>query len=154
MKLCTSGLTWDIIYSKFAGFLGFLYMPYYPTPQDGRIVESWTRAGIGAERIASRLGVTVETLKQAFPLELGYTDEASLAAVAEVAYEMAISGKHPSMTKFWLEARGGWAPGQMAVAGEQRKPLTILIDPEAVEEAEFTEVEKTNVIELHPDSSD
>ena len=32
----------------------------------------------------------------------------AVAKVAQTAYQMAVSGKHPSMTMFWLKAREKW----------------------------------------------
>ena len=119
-------------------------MTYYPTSEAARTVEMWTRAGIGKERIAARLGVTVPTLEQHYPFELGYTDEESLAIVADVAFQMASSGKSPQMTKFWLETKGGWQAGFMSAGGPVRKPLEIIVDPEVVAEGEFEEVEEAD----------
>lgn len=115
-------------------------MAYFPTPADARIVQMWTRAGIGKERIAHRLGVSVSQLENSYPFELGYTDEESLAIVADVAFQMAVSGRHPQMTKFWLEVKGGWMPGNLTGGDGGKKPLQIVVDPSVIEEAEFTEV--------------
>lgn len=114
-------------------------MAYYPTPNDASIVERWTKAGIGVERIARRLGTTVKTVENTYPFELGFTQEESLAVVADVAYKMATSGKYPTMTKFWLEARGGWQTGQTAIAGGAQKPFQVILDKDAVD-AEFEDI--------------
>ena len=123
-------------------------MAHYPNPQAARTVEMWTRAGIGPERIARRLGITIRDLEKNYPFELGFTDEESLAVVADVAYQMATSGSHPTMTKFWLETRGGWQSGFQAHLGSQAKPLQIIVDPAAAIDAEFEEVEESNVVEI------
>ena len=126
-------------------------MPHYPTQQNARTVEMWTRAGIGPERIAARLGIPVDILRNNYPFELGFTDEESLAVVADTAYQMAICGKFPTMTRFWLEARGGWVPGRGMLAGQQAKPLQVIIDGDVVE-GEYEEMDSDdNVVELHPD---
>jgi hypothetical protein len=100
----------------------------------------WSRAGIGKERIAQRLGTTVRNVENCYPYELGYTDEESLAMVADVAFQMAVSGEHPTMTKFWLEVKGGWVPGMSAPGLGGKKPLQIIIDPSVAVEGEYEEV--------------
>lgn len=127
-------------------------MSFYPTPQQATIVETWTRAGIGKERIAKRLGISLNQLETSFPYELGYTDETALAIVADVAYQMAISGNHPTMTKWWMEVRGGWVAGAASASGAEKKPLQILLDPSEVIEGVYEEMEESNVVDIEPSS--
>lgn len=123
-------------------------MTHYPNPQSARTVEMWTRAGIGPERVARRLGITVKELERNYPFELGFTDEESLAVVADVAYQMAISGTSPVMTKFWLETRGGWQTGFQGHLGSQSQPLQIILDPASAIDGEYEEVAESTVVEF------
>jgi len=125
-------------------------MSYHPTPEHARTVEMWTRAGIGKERVAKRLGIPVSTLENTFPFELGFSNEEGLAIVADVAYQMAVSGQNAVMTKFWLETKGGWQAGFMGMAGKEQTPLQIILDPSVVVEGNFEEVEESNIVELDP----
>lgn len=85
-------------------------MPYYPNPNDAERVRSFVRAGIlDPERIAKHLRCSADDVSRCYPFELELTDEESLAAVADVAYDMATCGKFPHMTIFWLSRRGGTA---------------------------------------------
>lgn len=127
-----------------------------PTDMDRNITLTWTRAGIAPERICKRLGCTKEQLVQAFPLELGYTDEEDLAMVAGTAFTMAISGENATMTKFWLEAKGGamWK-GESSGQGSGEGPLKIVMAegveqeelPNIVEDGEFTEVDDNETVD-------
>ncbi len=121
---------------------------YYPNDKDANIVTSWTRAGIGKERIANRLGCTVNQLEKTYPFELGYTDDTSLAIVADIAYQMASSGNHPTMTKWWLEVKGGWVAGGQGVGVNERKPLQILLDQDEILEGEYESMEDVEVLEI------
>lgn len=121
---------------------------YLRTTADANLVSRWQRAGIGPERIAKRVGVTKEVLENNFPFELGYTEEESLAVVADVAFQMATSGENASMTKFWLEARGGWRPGMGDVGAGQLEPLQLVLDGEVVKEEE--EAEDAVILEFTP----
>lgn len=126
-------------------------MAYYPTPEHARTVEQWTRAGIGKERIAQRIGISVNQLEASYPYELGFTNDQAVAIVADVAYQMAVSGTQPTMTKWWLEVRAGWVTGQGVLAGAGQKPLTIMLDSDEVIEGDFEEMEESNVVELNTD---
>jgi len=148
LKNCTSCPVYDII-DNVEGFFnhGNNMRTYYPTPKDANIVQMWTRAGIGPERICKRLGVTMNQLENSFPFELGYTEEESLAVVADVAYQMAVSGSYPTMTRFWLESRGGWSNEAKKLTGTPQTPFQVLIDSSVVE-GEFTEVVSNEVVEV------
>lgn len=77
-------------------------------------VHALARQGLNVEQIASRLGISKKTLERRLAedsdakdaLEMGraHADGAVIAA----AFEMAKSGKYPTMTQFWLRARCGW----------------------------------------------
>jgi hypothetical protein len=133
------------------GFLGFLAkMAYYPTPKDADTVTTWTRAGIGKERIAQRLGCSITDLERHYPFELGYTEDTALALVADVAFQMATSGQHPTMTKWWMEVRGGWLAGVNGNGAANHNPLQIVLDSDEVLEGDYETVGESNILELSP----
>jgi hypothetical protein len=67
--------------------------------------------GMPEEQIASTIGpkgIDPKTLRKHFRRELLLGATKANSKVAETAYQMAISGKSPVMTIFWLKCRGGW----------------------------------------------
>ena len=79
-----------------------------PTRQQLEEVEHAARAGLAQDAIAALLGVSESTLKRhcAEQLRLGFLH--CRAQVALVAFEMACTGMHPAMTRFWLRTYLGW----------------------------------------------
>jgi hypothetical protein len=67
--------------------------------------------GMPEEQIACTIGpkgIDPKTLRKHFRRELLLGATKANAKVAETAYQMAISGKCPAMTIFWMKCRGGW----------------------------------------------
>ena len=48
------------------------------------------------------------TLRKHFAAELAMGRQYQEARVAKTAYQMAVSGRNPAMTRFWLHTRAGW----------------------------------------------
>lgn len=77
-------------------------------------IEDLASKGLSVSKIAASLGVSKSTFDRRVSedenlkiiLEKGRAK--SLEQVASVAYEMAISGKFPAMTMFWLKCQGNW----------------------------------------------
>lgn len=88
------------------------------TEDQARQVEVLTRHGLRMEDIAELFGIGVATFKRiaardpmvADTLKKGRED--ANRKVLETAHRMAVSGKHPAMTIFWLKARMGWRETQ------------------------------------------
>ena len=78
-----------------------------PLEQRAAVTEA-ARRGLSQDLIAALLGVSESTLKRRCAREL--TDGALLAnaRVALAAFELAVSGEHEAMTRFWLRTRMGW----------------------------------------------
>ena len=103
--------------------------------EDYLTIERLSRSGINIESIAANLGFSKATLdrrlsedlkaKQA--LERGRTK--AIEAVSNTAFEMATSGKHPSMTMFWLKSRAGWRDKD-SNESSQNQNIEIVIDAE------------------------
>ncbi len=77
-------------------------------------IELLASKGLSVSKIAASLGISKSTFDRRVSeneelkiiLERGRAK--SLEQVASVAYEMAISGKYPAMTMFWLKCQGRW----------------------------------------------
>jgi len=67
-------------------------------------------AGLGMryEDIALTKGVCLETLKKYAGEMLERGKAKAKAQVMQSAFKMALSGKHPTMTTFWLKTQCGW----------------------------------------------
>jgi len=48
------------------------------------------------------------TVRKYFPHEIQHGLLIQNAKVAGTAYQLAVSGRDPAMTRWWLERRGGW----------------------------------------------
>jgi len=84
---------------------------FEPTAEQRKTVEVMAAYGIPEEQIASTTGpkgIDPKTLRKHFRRELLLGATKANSKVAETAYQMAISGKCPVMTIFWLKCRGGW----------------------------------------------
>jgi hypothetical protein len=70
--------------------------------------------GLSVERIAGYLGMSKSTLdrriseNEELKLAIEEGRSKSIQKIASKAYEMALSGKFPSMTMFWLKCRDRW----------------------------------------------
>jgi hypothetical protein len=82
---------------------------YEPTEKDRRMVELCAMGGIPQQEISSALGISPVTLRKYFREELDTAYVMANAKVVQTAFEMAVSGKSPAMTIFWLKARMGWS---------------------------------------------
>ena len=84
---------------------------FEPTAEQRKTVEIMAAYGMPEEQIASTIGpkgIDPKTLRKHFRRELLLGATKANSKVAETAYQMAISGKCPVMTIFWLKCRGGW----------------------------------------------
>jgi hypothetical protein len=100
---------------------------FEPTAEQRKTVEIMAAYGLPEEQIASTIGpkgIDPKTLRKHFRRELLLGATKANSKVAETAYQMAISGKCPVMTIFWLKCRGGWKereqPGLKLVAINQK----------------------------------
>lgn len=59
-------------------------------------------------KIAKAMGVSKATLKRhcGDELQMGHLEHQ--ANIANVAYQMAVSGNNPEMTRYWLRRYAGW----------------------------------------------
>lgn len=88
---------------------------YRPTDDDYKKVAEMVSIGLDQHTIAKIMGVSVATLSKYFKTHMEVARDRRTARVAGVAYEMAVSGEHPSMTTFYLKTQAGWTPKQHIV---------------------------------------
>jgi hypothetical protein len=79
-----------------------------PAGSQRAFVEEAAGRGVPQEVIAMLLGISKSTLRRHCASELRFGAMAADLRVAATAYEMAISGKHPQMTWWWLTTRSRW----------------------------------------------
>lgn len=99
-------------------------------PQDIKQIETMAGLGLKVEQMAAILGMSKATLdrrmtdtKGAFEaLEKGRA--AAILNVSKTAYQMALAGKVPAMTMFYLKCRAGWKETQTVEhSGPDGKPI-------------------------------
>ena len=99
--------------------------PYQPTDQARLQVKTLAAVGVRHEDIASKLGISADTLTKYYRQEL---DDGRIDANAQIAkslYEQAKSGNTTAMI-FWLKTRAGWKETQVNEhTGPGGEPLAI-----------------------------
>jgi len=101
-----------------------------PKPlSDKDLAEVEMLAGLGMryEDIALTKGVCLETLKKYAGEMLERGKAKAKAQVMQSAFKMALSGKHPAMTTFWLKTQCGWREKGV------EQPVTVNIQAKPVE---------------------
>lgn len=84
------------------------------TDEDYKKIESMAGYGLSLEKIAPLMGRSVRTFRtyrqndERLELALMAGKAKAHLNVSKTAYDLAVSGKCPQMTMFWLERRGGW----------------------------------------------
>ena len=93
---------------------------FKPTKDQRKLVHSLAAIGIPQERIAIALGIrSPKTLRKHFAKDIAKGSAEALATITAAAYEMAVSGKYPGMTRFWLSTVGAVAVTTDAEAGDR-----------------------------------
>jgi len=76
---------------------------FKPTVEKQKMVKSMAAIGLTHDQMATAIGIrSPKTLRKHFRNPLNAGNAEAIAKVTSVAYEMAQSGKYPSMTRFWL----------------------------------------------------
>ena len=92
--------------------------------------------GMRFEDIAKIKGMCDDTLKKYAQSELEAGKAMAKQAVMQTAYQMAVSGKYPAMTMFWLKTQAQWRESQTLALDEgnlkaliegNNKPTQIII---------------------------
>ena len=108
-------------------------LQFVPTEDQRKLVKSLAAYGLLQQQIANIIGLrSVKTLRKHLRKELTLGGPEANAKVAQTAYQMAISGKHPSVTMFWLKTRAGWREVQPPETSPASAPAFIIsIEKEA-----------------------
>jgi hypothetical protein len=100
---------------------------YQPTEADRNTVKSMAATAFPQEQIAMCLGtvgIDPKTMRKHFALELATAAIEANAAVANRAYQMAVTGNPPAATFFFLKTRGGWRETtRVEHTGKDGRPL-------------------------------
>lgn len=89
---------------------------FAPTPYQARQVSVMAALGLEIKDIALVLDIEERLLKTYYTKELRVSHNLANAMVGKVALQMAMSGRFPDMTKFWLKSRAGWKESVVSAA--------------------------------------
>lgn len=81
---------------------------FVPSLAQARQVSVMACLGLDSKDIALVMNIEHKMLKLYYERELKVTANIANAMVARVALQMAMSGRNPDMTKFWLKAKANW----------------------------------------------
>ena len=98
---------------------------------DYPLIEKLASQGLSVSLIADYIGISKATLDRRISeceelskiLQMGRSK--GIESVSSVAYQMAISGKCPSMTMFWLKCQAHWKEKNDNET-EEHQPVTII----------------------------
>lgn len=76
--------------------------------EQSKRVESLSGLGLRTDQIASIEGMSRATIQRVYQKEITEGREKAVATVAKTAYQMAVGGKVPAMTMFWLKTQAQW----------------------------------------------
>lgn len=79
-----------------------------PGPTQSKSISVMTGLGMSPRQISDILLIEEKLLKKFYARELAGAAPYVNLAVSKKALEMALSGQHPDMTKFWLKTQAGW----------------------------------------------
>ncbi len=107
-------------------------MPNKPknfTPKELQEIETLAGLGMRYEDIAKVKGVCLETLKKYADENLDRGKAKAKAQIMQTAFQMAKSGKNPSMTIFWLKTQCGWRENADNASDNPIQPGIIIRGP-------------------------
>lgn len=78
--------------------------------------------GLDPKDIALVLDIEEPLMKMYYEKELRVTHNLANAMVARQALQMALSGRYPDMTKFWLQTQAGWRAAKESADDGAKKP--------------------------------
>lgn len=83
--------------------------------------------GLDAPKISKILKISINLLQFYYAHEFDTAEALVNAKVAKVALDMALSGRNPEMTQFWLKTRAGWSEKQrLEITGADGGPLEMV----------------------------
>src|SRR5206468_6669162 len=99
---------------------------FKPTAEQREMVKSMAAIGLTHEQMAVAIGIrSPKTVRKHFRKQLNAGNAEAIARVTSVAYEMAQSGKYPSMTWSWLRMHPSTSKDDVFAGGElERSEMT------------------------------
>lgn len=97
------------------------------TTQSTETVQRLARLGINQHLIAKYMGMSKTTLQRHYKDIMSIVRVDNIAQVANVAFEMAVSGKNPSMTMFYLKTQAEWRETDKTEEGVKDEPITKIV---------------------------
>jgi len=95
---------------------------FKPTAEQRKMVKSMAALGLTHEQMAIAIGIrSPKTVRRHFRKQLNAGHAEAIATVSSVAFEMAQSGKYPSMTRFWLRMHPSTSKDEVFAGGELDK---------------------------------
>ena len=89
-----------------------------------RTVAVMSAMGLSAKDIGLALNIETKVLERAYRKELNVAHKIANVMVAQRALEMALSGRFPDMTKFWLKAQAKWSETtKVELTGKDGNPV-------------------------------
>ncbi len=103
-------------------------------------VERLAKLGISQEQIALFMGMSKQTLSKYYKDIMAIVRIDNICQVAETAFSMAVSGKHPAMTMFYLKTQARWRETDHADDSMSKEPITkieiVTVNGETVKQKE------------------
>ena len=95
-----------------------------PSTAQARTVAVMSAMGLGAKDIGLALNIEVKVLEKVYAKELNVAHKVANVMVAQRALEMALSGRYPDMTKFWLKSQAKWSEThKVEISGKDGNPI-------------------------------
>jgi hypothetical protein len=99
---------------------------FNPGLLQAREVSVMRALGLEAKEIALVLNISPKVLKAYYTKELNVSHKIANLMVARKALELALSGRHPEMTKFWLKSQAKWKETSVTeLTGKDGGPVEI-----------------------------
>lgn len=99
---------------------------FKPGPAQSREVSVMAALGLTPKEISVVINVEEKMLKLYYSKELNVSRNIANVVVARKALEMAVSGRFPEMTKFWLKTQAKWKEtNALELTGKDGGPVEI-----------------------------
>lgn len=100
-------------------------IPHVVTEEGKKIVKALASVGTRYEDIATKMGISSDTLTRKYRKELDEGRIDANAAIAQTLFQQAKAGNTTAMI-FWLKTRAGWKETQVnEIAGVDGKDLVV-----------------------------
>ena len=99
---------------------------HLPTEDTRRVVAIMSSYSAPQKAIAMALAIDENTLRKYYRAELDHGSDITNGKVSETLYRMAVSGRVPAATFFWLKTRAGWREiDRLEITGKDGGPIAV-----------------------------